>query len=92
MLGEIHFGFENEHKPEYSEWYHSVCGLAYPYIFKMVSVDAADSFILSTDCGAGLVSMMLVCARSLAEKVAKNARYSVKNAIFKEMIHYRPKL
>ena len=40
--------------------------MAYPYIFKMVEFDVEDNFKLTTDCSAGLMSMMIVCARSMS--------------------------
>ncbi|CAD7936914.1 unnamed protein product [Amoebophrya sp. A25] len=64
MLAQIRFGVENEHQNPH--WVHGVCSKAYPYIFKMVSYDDNDSFILNTDCSAGLLSMIVVCARSTA--------------------------
>ena len=45
-------------------WVHGVCAKAYPYIFKMVHAGEDDSFTLQTDCSAGLLSMLVVCARS----------------------------
>ena len=40
--------------------------MSYPYIFKMVQYDQDDNFQLTTDCSSGLMSMMIVCARSMS--------------------------
>eukprot|EP00435_Cladocopium_sp_Y103_P008120 s2749_g2.t1 len=48
------------------DWVHQLCGTAYPVIFRVVSVDQDDTFTLSTDCPAGVLSMVLVCTQSAA--------------------------
>jgi len=47
------------------EWVHVLCGVAYPVIFRAVSVDPSDdTFSMHSDCPAGIVSMVVVCAQS----------------------------
>eukprot|EP00928_Gymnodinium_smaydae_P038964 TRINITY_DN26740_c0_g1_i1.p1 TRINITY_DN26740_c0_g1~~TRINITY_DN26740_c0_g1_i1.p1 ORF type:complete len:706 (+),score=112.88 TRINITY_DN26740_c0_g1_i1:36-2120(+) len=49
------------------DWVHSLCGMAYPLIFKIVTIEPSDnSFTLHSDCPAGLLSMVAVCAQSAA--------------------------
>lgn len=62
MLSQIRVGVENE--DDNPTWVHGVCANAYPYIFKMVTVDPqTDAFTLSTDCSgtnySGLINVDL---------------------------------
>lgn len=46
-------------------WVHELCNFAYPIIFRSLSVDPRDdSFAVHSDCPAGVLAMVVVCAQS----------------------------
>jgi len=54
-------------------WVHDLCAFAYPIIFKVISLDPRDdSFSLHSDCPAGALSMVSVCAQSAALQRLQN--------------------
>ena len=47
------------------EWVHELCAIAYPVIWRVISVDpSTDDFSINTDCPAGVLAMVVVCAQS----------------------------
>eukprot|EP00443_Scrippsiella_acuminata_P132537 CAMPEP_0115606432 /NCGR_PEP_ID=MMETSP0272-20121206/17979_1 /TAXON_ID=71861 /ORGANISM="Scrippsiella trochoidea, Strain CCMP3099" /LENGTH=328 /DNA_ID=CAMNT_0003042063 /DNA_START=14 /DNA_END=997 /DNA_ORIENTATION=- len=66
FYAQLHEGLASD--PSFSgSWVHQLCGIAYPVIFRVVSVDPSDdSFAMHSDCPAGILAMVSVCAQSSA--------------------------
>lgn len=66
-----------EHEESNPHWVHGVCAKAYPYIFKMVTYDENDSFVLNTDC-SGRFFLQSVCSAKATTSIffLKKCSYS----------------